>query len=76
MMGMCLISSGLRTSVGGAHLQRLTDSTPLALTMRAPARRQLGCEPEREALGRARPRPAAPTRPDTSGAVATRGSPA
>jgi len=54
MMGMCLISSGLADERGSGHLGRLTDSTPLALTMARRLAHRLGCEPARDVLGRAR----------------------
>jgi uncharacterized protein len=54
MMGMCLISSGLADEAQSAHLRLLTESTPLALTMRRRLAEHLGCEPAREAVAAAR----------------------
>ncbi len=54
MMGMCLISSGLADESGAAHLKLLTESTPLALTMRRRLAEHLGAEPTREAVAAAR----------------------
>jgi uncharacterized protein len=54
MMGMCLISSGLVDEAQNAHLRLLTESTPLALTMRRRLAEHLGCEPTREAVASAR----------------------
>lgn len=54
MLGMCLISSGLVDESLGDHLSLLTDSTPLALTMRRRLAEHLGVEPDREAVARAR----------------------
>jgi hypothetical protein len=54
MMGMCLISSGLVSDSTNRHLAVLTESTPLALTMRRRLAEHLGCEPSREALAAAR----------------------
>jgi uncharacterized protein len=54
MMGMCLISSGQAEEKTNRHLAMLTDSTPLALTMRRRLAERLGCEPTREAVADAR----------------------
>src|SRR5918998_4095172 len=54
MMGMCLISSGQVDEKLDRHLAMLTDSTPLALTMRRRLAEHLGCEPTREAVAAAR----------------------
>jgi hypothetical protein len=54
MMGMCLISSGLADEETSRHLALLTESTPLALTMRRRLAEHLGCEPTREAVAEAR----------------------
>lgn len=54
MMGMCLISSGQADEKLNRHLAALTDSTPLALTMRRRLAEHLGCEPTREAVAAAR----------------------
>ncbi len=54
MMGMCLISSGQEDETLNRHLAMLTESTPLALTMRRRLAERLGCEPTREAVAAAR----------------------
>ena len=54
MTGMCLISSGLADEQLTRHLGLLTESTPLALTMRRRLAEHLGCEPTREAVAKAR----------------------
>ncbi len=54
MTGMCLISSGLADEQSRAHLGLLTESTPLALTMRRRLAEHLGCEPTREAVAASR----------------------
>jgi hypothetical protein len=54
MTGMCLISSGRVDEEGERHLALLTDSTPLALTMRRRLSERLGCEPTKEAVAHAR----------------------
>jgi predicted TIM-barrel fold metal-dependent hydrolase len=54
MMGMCLVSSGLAGPGTAGHLAFLTESTPLALTMRRRLAEHLGCEPTREAVANAR----------------------
>jgi len=54
MLGMCLISSGMLDDETSRLLRRLTDSTPLALTMRRRVAEHLGCEPSREAVAEAR----------------------
>jgi hypothetical protein len=54
MMGMCLISSGQAGEELGRHLAMLTESTPLALTLRRRLAEYLGCEPTREAVAAAR----------------------
>jgi hypothetical protein len=54
MMGMCLISSGLADERTAAHLALLTESTPLALTMRRRLAEHLGCDATREAVAAAR----------------------
>jgi predicted TIM-barrel fold metal-dependent hydrolase len=56
MLGMCLISSGLADERSGADLRVLTDSTPLALTMRRRLAEHLGCEPSRDAVAEERRR--------------------
>ena len=50
MMGMCLISSGLEDQSVAEHLRMLTETTPLALTMRRRLAEHLGCEPTKEAV--------------------------
>lgn len=54
MTGMCLISSGLADESVSRHLALLTESTPLALTMRRRLAEHLGCEATREAVATAR----------------------
>jgi uncharacterized protein len=54
MMGMCLISSGLADDETNRFLGLLTETTPLALTMRRRLAEHLGCEPTREAVAAAR----------------------
>ena len=54
MMGMCLISSGLAEDEMSRHLALMTESTPLALTMRRRLAEHLGAEPTREAVAQAR----------------------
>lgn len=54
MMGMCLISSGQADEATDRHVALLTDSTPLALTMRRRLAERLGCERTREAVATAR----------------------
>jgi hypothetical protein len=54
MMGMCLISSGLASEDTSRHLALLTESTPLALTMRRRLAEHLGCEPSKDALAAVR----------------------
>ena len=54
MTGMCLISSGLADDGTERHLDLLTESTPLALTMRRRLAERLGCEPTKEAVAHAR----------------------
>ena len=54
MMGMCLSSSGMTDEGLDDHLAMLTESTPLALTMRRRLAKHLGCEPTREAVAVAR----------------------
>jgi predicted TIM-barrel fold metal-dependent hydrolase len=54
MMGMCLMSSGQVDKKLDHHLAMLTDSTPLALTLRRRLAEHLGCEPTREAVAAAR----------------------
>jgi hypothetical protein len=53
MLGMCLISSGLAEEAA-QHMRLLTDSTPLALTMRRRMAEHLGCQPTKEAVAEAR----------------------
>ncbi len=54
MTGMCLISSGLADEETERHLSLLTDSTPLALTMRRRLADYLGCEATQGAVATAR----------------------
>lgn len=54
MMGMCLISSGLADESRAEHLRRLTESTPLALTMRRRLAEHLGIEATKDAVASAR----------------------
>lgn len=56
MLGMCLISSGLAAGRSNDDLRLLTESTPLALTMRRRLAEHLGCEPSREAVAAERRR--------------------
>ncbi len=54
MLGMCLISSGLVDEGMSAHLGVLTDSTPLALTMRRRLAEHLGVAAEKTDVAHAR----------------------
>jgi len=54
MTGMCLISSGTEDGSVGEHLRLLTETTPLALTMRRRLAEHLGCEPTKEAVAATR----------------------
>lgn len=54
MMGMCLISSGLADENSSELLRLLTETTPLALTMRRRLAERLGCEATKEAVAEAR----------------------
>jgi predicted TIM-barrel fold metal-dependent hydrolase len=54
MMGMCLISSGLDDPNVAEHLRLLTETTPLALTMRRRLAEHLGCEPTKDAVAATR----------------------
>jgi predicted TIM-barrel fold metal-dependent hydrolase len=54
MMGMCLASSGLAGEEPNDHLELMTESTPLALTMRRRLAEHLGCESTRDAVAQAR----------------------
>jgi predicted TIM-barrel fold metal-dependent hydrolase len=54
MMGMCLISSGMDDAGVSDHLRLLTETTPLALTMRRRLAEHLGCEPTKEAVAATR----------------------
>lgn len=54
MTGMCLISSGLEDGGTAGHLRLLTETTPLALTMRRRLAEHLGCEPTKEAVAATR----------------------
>jgi hypothetical protein len=54
MMGMCLISSGRADESASEHLRLLTESTPLALTMRRRLAEHLGCKPTREEVAATR----------------------
>lgn len=54
MMGMCLISSGLADERTNAHLALMTESTPLALTMRRRLAEHLGVEATRERVAEGR----------------------
>jgi uncharacterized protein len=54
MMGMCLLSSGLANERMSRELPLLTESTPLALTMRRRLAEHLGCEATREGVASAR----------------------
>jgi hypothetical protein len=56
MLGMCLASSGRYDDRLADHVRSLTDSTPLALTMRRRLAEHLGCEPTRDAVAEARRR--------------------
>lgn len=53
MMGMCQLTSGTASQLGEA-IARMTDATPLALTMRRELARLLEVEPTRGALAEAR----------------------
>ncbi len=54
MMGMCLISSGMADESVAEHLHHLTETTPLALTMRRRLAEHLGCEATRETVAATR----------------------
>jgi uncharacterized protein len=54
MMGMCLISSGLADEAGAEAMRRMTDATPLAMTMARRLAAYLGTNEQRGALGRRR----------------------
>jgi len=54
MMGMCLISSGMEGESLAEHLRLLTETTPLALTMRRRLAEHLGCEPTKEGVAATR----------------------
>jgi predicted TIM-barrel fold metal-dependent hydrolase len=54
MMGMCLISSGTDGESVAEHLRLLTETTPLALTMRRRLAEHLGCEATKEAVAATR----------------------
>jgi hypothetical protein len=53
MMGMCQLTSGTSSELGGV-IREMTRATPLALTMRRELARHLGAEDSPEALARAR----------------------
>lgn len=54
MTGMCLMSSNRANEQSDHHLDLLTASTPLVLTMRRRLARRLGCEPSPHAVMSAR----------------------
>ncbi len=54
MMGMCLISSGLVEQVGADAMRRMTDATPLAMTMARRLAAYLGVPDDRAGLSAAR----------------------
>ncbi|MCC6222928.1 MAG: amidohydrolase family protein [Thermoleophilia bacterium] len=56
ILGTCLVSSGFADERATRDLPLLTESTPLALTMRRRLAEHLGCEATREEVARARRR--------------------